>query len=516
MRDILDIFENLEQQSLSESTGLANRKPGDIFTNADDQTISFDSIEFYPKGGGKFDAKQLDAALKQVSPLNVKWQNARNARTGGFAIMKFEGPNESMYFGRYLEQVKPVDRDNYIPNQVDGYSYAGRAAAKAKSGVSPQDLLTQKNDLKPNAILKQLESKLGLDSPLYKVAYELASGAGLPIKFPIPPDVTFEAFRDYFCEILQPIALQTGQFTGNAADAAEIFLGGDFSNTTITFDDSKTAGLSDSILSLPDGRFIKLSSKGGRGAEASAKNLVDSLKELEETPNGKKLLRKYKEEVDIIKKVQEEGQNGAPLYLGVKFRIINEKEAEQIRRLRNLPAIDLDNLKNINITDRLKKYALNRQTADPDAVNLYYHLIASIAHQAAIKVNDETNFSDAARDILNNGALVQVYTKASRGTNEWTLTSFDTVYPSKTIKGVYFSAGKNYFSTGIKGNFTFKIDKGTGKPDNDDQEGIGTPISLAPNRGRSLDLSVAAKSIVEPKLKAKKKSTGPNRKKRKK
>ena len=90
-----------------------------------------------------------------------------------------------------------------------------------------------------------------------------------------------------------------------------------------------------------------------------------------------------------------------------------------------------------------------------------------MAWKAAEKINDTTNFSKAAADILNNGALVQVYTKAKEGKTEWTLNEFNTVYPGNSIRGIYLSAAKNYYSTGIKGNFTFKIDRGEGIPKDD-------------------------------------------------
>ena len=62
---------------------------------------------------------------------------------------------------------------------------------------------------------------------------------------------------------------------------------------------------------------------------------------------------------------------------------------------------------------------------------------------------------------------------------------------------MYLSAQKNYSSTDIKGNFTFKIDKGTGvTKDTDEPE---SNVDTAP----SVELSKAAKSIIEPKRKIK-------------
>jgi len=301
---------------------------------------------------------------------------------------------------------------------------------------------------------------------------------------------------------LQPMALQNGQYTGNAGEAAEVFLDGSFADTVISFDTAKTAGLSDSIMTNSDGKFVKISTKGGKGAQASAKNLIDSVRELQGTPAGKKLLKKYKDEIALVDEISRAGQANAPLMLGVKFDIINEKEASKIRELKTHRPIRLDKIKELKLGKNLETLALTRETNDPKNTNIYYHLIAAVAHKAAIKVNDETNFSKAAADILNNGALVQVYTKAKQGATTWTLDSFDTVYPGESIKGVFLSAGKTYYSTAIKGNFTFKIDKGSGKPKDD---GDNEAEIDAPNKSvYTKSLAKAAKQIIEPVRKKKK------------
>lgn len=459
MRDIID------KLTLIESTGLAGRKSGDIFRDPEGNEIVFNNLQFFPAEGGKLDSAALEQALNDISNQyeNIKWMNAKTSKTGGFALVQFNTTEGPIYFGRYLEQVKPNFTDNFIPNQVDNYRLASKSAQKMQSGLTPQDLLTDKNDLTANDILKQLSESLGTDNPLYAVAYRLASGEPLPLKFPAPEGISFPAFRDYFCEILQPIALQQGQYTGNAGEAAEIFLDGSFQETLISFDYSKNAGLSDSTMSTKDGKMVKISSKGGRGAEASSKNLVSSIDELSKTPAGVKLGNKYKEIIEIIREVGKQGQAGAPLYLGVKYNIIDEKEADTVRELKNQKSINMDDISSLGLTDNLLKLSKSRTPENTESVNMYYHLLSVIAYKAAEKINDETDFSDAAADILNNGSLIQVYTKAKEGKTEWTLDEFNTVYPGTSIKGVYLSASKNYYSTGIKGNFTFKIDRGEGK-----------------------------------------------------
>lgn len=471
MRDILNKLE-----SLTESTGLAGRKTGDTFRNPDGDEIVFDNVKFYPEQGGRLEPKELDNILLQTNSElgNIKWMNNKSARTGGFAIATFNGNNGPLYYGRYLEAVKPSFTDNYVPNQVDDYRFAGKAAAKAQAGLSPQDLLTDKIDLTTNDIVNQLATALGTNNPLYGMAYSLSNGQPLPMTIDAPEGISFSAFRDYFCEILQPIALQKGQYTGNAGEAAEIFLGGSFEDTLISFDDTKTAGLSDSIMTNSEGKTIKVSTKGGAGATASTSNLINSVDELSQTQQGQKLLKKYADTIETLREIKKLGQAGAPLYLGIKYGIIDDTDADVIRELKNSPPIDMENIKDRGLTSNLLKLALSRKADTPEKVNLYYHLMAAIAHKAAEEVNDKTDFSKAAADILNNGALVQVYTKAKEKGGQWTLDEFNTVYPGDSIKGVYLSAGKTYYSTGIKGNFTFKIDKGQGKP-KDDLGATGEP-----------------------------------------
>ena len=197
MRDILDKLENL-----SESTGLANRKSGDVFRDGEGNEIVFNNIKFFPEQGGKLEPKELDMVIRQVSDelsSDIQWLNNRSPRSGGFAISSFSSPEGELFFGRYLESIKPDFTGNYVPNQIGDYRFAGKAAAKIQSGLTPQDLLIDRIDLTVEDILKQLASKLGTDNALYQVAYKLAMGEPLPMTFDAPKEESFTGFRDYFC-----------------------------------------------------------------------------------------------------------------------------------------------------------------------------------------------------------------------------------------------------------------------------------------------------------------------------
>lgn len=487
MRDLINII------NLVESRGLGARRAGEEFvsnTNPEDK-IYVNSIQFYPQDRMQYDSyEEMAAALKEL----VNIPNAYVDLVGkfgpkdlAFGIAIFDRPD-----GTKLAFVKPFKTNKPDPTQNDwnnqkgipGYRYNSKAAAKTQAGMTPQDILTDGNELSPTDIVQQIAAKFGDESSLTGLARAIAAGQKLPISIPADPTLGFTAFRDYFCELLHPIALHTGNYTGNAGDAAKKFLGvGGFAGTSINFGTDKTEGLSDSILIAPDGKKIKVSSKGAKGAEASSKNIVDAAEELK--LSNPALLKKHADTIDLINDVKQGGQSGAPLMLGVRFGIIDEEDANTIRSFKNMPPMPLEKGKLLG-SKKLQALISGRNTDKPESVNLYFHSIAAVAHKVAEHVNAHTNFGQAASEILNNGALIQVYTKATEKGDQWTLVDFNTKWPSDTVTGVSFSASKNYFSTGIKGNFTFKILR-NGAKDVDDER--SSEPALEPSK-------VAAPNVV--------------------
>jgi hypothetical protein len=357
-------------------------------------------------------------------------------------------------FGRYFKSISHIFHKNNFPNDaITGYKYNGKSAAKMTSGVMPQDVLSELADLTPMDILDQVVKKFGPAHPLTSLTNGLVRGQPLPIyvDFAKNPELPFEAVRDYFCEILQPIAIINGQTVGSASKAEEIFFGrGGFKTATITFDNGKNTGLFDSLLINPKGKMIKISTKGKGGAMASTRNIVDAVNDLKQA--GKTdMLSEYEEVIEIVNIVKKGGYIGGPLDLAVRFSMISPKEAEIVRSMVNSRTPP-------KLTANLQKYYDNRaKGADQSKLVPFYNMLAGIAYPVADYVNENTNFKEAVADILNNAALIQVNTKASMKGTQFILESLVATYPSKTVTKVQFSASKTYFSSGNKGNFVFKI-----------------------------------------------------------
>jgi hypothetical protein len=445
-------------QILNESVGLTNRKLGDVFVNADTgEEIVFQDIRFFPESGAYEDPRDLVAQIEWLEGKigqNIQWVNSSRS-VGAFAVAYFESAAGPMYFGRYFAKVHPYIKQNFWPNSdLMGFALKRAASAKTRSGYYPSDLLTNTMGQTPESILAQISEKFDSEHPLYKVTAHLVEGDrdSLPYTFE-SGDVEFTAFRDVYAEILQPIAIMRGVYTGNAAEAERLFLGGArYEDCVINFNTSKTAGLYDSVLEAPNGSVVRISSKGGMGASASSGNLVRSVEEINAS-GDKRLLSRFKEEIEILRTIDDENYIMGPLKLGVKYGIITEREAQTIVTYLQGPKTKA------GLTNNLKQLILHRsQTArDPGKISQGYTLLAAVAYRVAEYVNTSTRFGEAATTILNNGALIQCYTQANAANKNITLSNFSTVFPSRVASGVSLSSDKTYYNTGNKGKFTFVI-----------------------------------------------------------
>ena len=500
MRDILDLLDRVALP-LAEGVGLANRKPGEKFKNAVGDIVTFQNLEFYPDSGRFNTPDELQAGVdamladKKVPATQIHWVNTPTKSSGAFSIATFTGEDGTPYYlGRWAGATSANRTQNkFAHDEIPGdFKYQSRAGQKENSGLKPSEWLTQFQDNTPDSILSQAQQHFGADSDEAN-ALEIFINSDIPCTVP-RGNMNPDAFRDYFAEVLQPIALVTGKRVGgNAEEAADIFFGeGGYSECTISFNSNTIGGLYDSLLVNPQGKQIKLSSKGKDGASASVTNLLKSVNELSATPKGQKLLTTHADAIELLNIIQQDGHFGAPLTLGVKYGIISPEEATQIPKLKQLGPTD-DIIGTGILSPHLEELYQKRKSKDPKRVIPLEHMTASIAYNVADYVNKNTNFGQAASEILNNAALVQMYTYTSHTTDTITISKLEAKFPSDTVSGVYLDASKVYFSTGGKGNFTFTIMKnGATEKDVNPMDAVDSLDGEAPAATSADDLDAAA------------------------
>lgn len=464
MRDLLNLLDN----ALTESTGLANRKPGEMWQNSQGQTLTFNNIGFYPEGGGTYDTAILQQVTQQVP--DAHWVNKMPAKGGvGIATFTDEQGNE-VYVGRYFQDIKINKTDNKWKNSeiVPGFEYQSKASKKESAGYKPSDFLTDLKSQTPTSLANQVIAAFGPNSDEARAITTFMQSTESPIRVP-KGNMELTTFRDYMGEILQPIALVMGKkVKGNADAAAMSFFGtNNYSDCVISFNEGTSGGLYDSLLVNSKGKQIKLSSKGESGAMASVVNFLRCIEELEATPQGRKLRTKHQDVVDIIDAIDQGGHFGGPLELASHYGIIDNDDVHFVPLLKNVgPQDPIDWGKH----KKLQKLYNDRQANDPETMVPAEHMIAAIAYKVADHVNNNTNFSAAASEILNTSALVQMYTYVKESGQDFII-SFDANWPSTAVTGVKLSAGKTYMSTAKGGgNMVFKILKGGAKDVPDAEE----------------------------------------------
>jgi len=400
-----------------------------------------------------------------------------------------------------MQKTSPIKVQNSFPNVglPGGYRLQTAVAQKEAAGYKPTDVLTKLDDLRPEEVAQQIVAKFGEDSDEAR-AVAIFMAEDFPMSIP-QGDMIYTAFTNYFCELLQPMALVMGKRLGNEADArkaeSEFLSEGGFSSCTISYGATKTGGLTDSVLINSAGQTMGVSSKAEGGAKASAKNLKDKIVEMQKSPEGKRVLERHKEAVSVIETVTE-GSTPGPLNMGVIAGIITPQEKEQILAIKNVPPGE-EVLGNGRLSNKLEDMYRGRKARDPSVVIPFFHIRAVIANMVAKYVNENTDFSEAAAEILNWGAFIQLNTTGSSANGEIKLNPFDTIYPSKAITSVQLSADKTFYSTGSKGNFVFKIGLNGGTVPDDDTEvtKVDTKPDVDITKQRS-DIKAAPTASSEP------------------
>lgn len=464
MRDLINLLD-----SITESRGLSARKPGEMYSRGetDDDKIVFKSLTFYPEVGSYATASEfMDAWMdvERAAGHPIEKVNQPNASMRAFGIAAFDTAVGTRYLAKFTRDIKPVRTQNTFFQTKDipgGFGQTDARGSKEKAGYKPSDVLTNFKKQTPKSILAQIGERFTTESPEYRAAATIMNSS----TFPVAVDgegMDFKGFRDYFCEMLQPcVLINGGEVQGNAGEAAALFMGRNgFAGCTVSFNTNVSGELYDSLLVSPEGKQIKLSSKGAKGAMASSVNLLVALRELE-AAGMPQFAQNYPEVVDILKTIDKGDHNSGPLNLAVQLGIITPDEISQVMSLKQSAGDPNFDIKKTKLSKNLKQLYQDRNAEDPSKIVPLNHLVSSIAYKVCNEINLKTNFSEAAADILNHSAFVQMYTDASKAKDgEFVIQGFRTIWPSKLFTEVTLEAQKSYSSTASSGGkLVFNINK---------------------------------------------------------
>ena len=449
------------KEFIAEAKGIFGRVPGDAFVNGDGKAYQFVAVDAYPapeqaKFASPQERDQSIARFQQQTNSVIEWTNTANNGSLAWAVAVLNDEDGGqVHWGRYLQQTKHNmlgvwDNKNIPP----GWKLATKGAKKLQAGFDPQNLI--KTETVFNSVDQVIQTvSTNITDPAKAIFVEnlqrLSSGQSA-IVFPGMAH-QMEAIRDYFGEIMQPVALAGGVIQGQAEEARQLLAdGAPWSSCKVLWPMSMNAALCDSFMIAPNGQEIGISSKGGSGAKASAKNLYDAyLKAKKE--NNTELLKTAEYAIYVVSIIARESAKEGPFFLGIELGVpgVTEQLLEEVDYYINSGKIDFN-----GISDAAKTI-MSPYTVKPDVVgfNTGYAITAAVAKTVAATVNNNPAFGQGALALLNQSSIIQVYTKMANKGEDAVLQGFTAVYPPNFEGIIMMDGGKNYYSSRIGGKLAF-------------------------------------------------------------
>ena len=426
--------------------------PGNTFGAKEGDPYKFLGVQPFPDNGQYETDEQLDAKLAEVEKLltaQIIWRNQR-AKNMAFALAGFMGPNNKpIYFGKFFKDISGNMHGKWDNDELPGLRPELKASKKGRAGLKPQDVLGAKDTFtNGKELLTTVLNNPTLDENIKAGMSDFAQGK-LP-SFPNSAD-NFEAIRDNLGEIIQTLALTSGLVGGDADEARRVVLkNAAWQNLSINFPGGKTAGLVDSYLRSGN-LSLGVSSKGGTGADASAKNIYDAI--VDAAKAGKDLRKEYPVAADITEIIATNSMIAGPLKLAVKFEMMsNENASEVVSHIKNA---EMDKNK---LSEWAQEILTHWGMKEPQGWNYGWWLLANIAKDVAQKINGIPEFGQQCVGILNNASMIQLYTDANAGKDgSVNVTGFKAVYPPRFSGTVLLNAGKGYNARGATQRMAFSF-----------------------------------------------------------
>ena len=446
---------------LTEAKGLFGRLPGDPYVHTDGREAEFQRIDAYPDPDqSQFESpEERDQAIKQYEDdvkTKIEWVNRPTSASLAFAVAVLNNREGGVIlWGRYFKEIKHDMLTTWANKEIPaGWKLATKGAQKLQAGYDPQNLIKTPDVFLTTA---QVIDTVGKNSPtelapiFTDVLYGLATGQPRT-KFPGMAD-QMEALRDYFGEIMQPLALEGGIIKGQAEDARQTLAGGaEWSNCKMRWPMGMNAALCDSYLIAPNGQEIGISSKGGSGAKASAKNLHDAYI-IAKKKNNQELIDSASYTITVVKVIAENTAKDGPIELGKLLKIpgVDDQLSAEITNYINTGKRDFEGISQAS-ANLLSGFKVNN---DVKGFNTGYAIMAAVAKTVAKEINKNPEFTKGALALLNQSSIIQVYTSMVKQGDDAVLKDFRAVYPPNFEGQILVDGGKNYYSSRIQGKLAF-------------------------------------------------------------
>ena len=417
------------------------------------EPYAFQYIRSFPESGAYASREELAAAKEDIEQQlggNVIWINTPTARSLAFAIAEFQGVEngQKIHYGKYFAEITASMFGKWDNKEVPGLQPELAASKKDRAGLKPQQILGEVATFESGSQLLRYINGVPTVLPEIKQGLNMIGDHQLPAF--IDQKANLPAIRDNLGEIIQALACTHGLVGGDAEQARKVVLnGGAWEDMAIHFPPGQNEGLVDFF--LRSGNFsIGVSSKGKDGANASVRNLADGLRKAREA--GQDLSEDYPFAAYVVQTINKESAVGGPLMLAVEFELITEEQALQVVQMIKARTTSIP-----KDATWIKPWVATINAKPVQGQNYGHWTLAAIARKVAEVINADPKFSEGCIKFLNYSSMMQLYTDASVKGNDVMITGFRSVYPPNFQGTIEMDAGKNYYTSDVKGRMSFKF-----------------------------------------------------------
>jgi hypothetical protein len=446
---------------LTESRGVTARTAGEVYTSTTDpnDTLTIQNIDVVvPQGAKQFETREemLDAVNTAIPPDEIKIEDNKPTNSSKAAIVAtvIDAEGKTQYWVRYIKEV-PAAGVHGTWLTLKGYKL-DQGTRTESIPIKATDIIKDDAPRTPSAVAAAVKQGIkGLVAntnhtaivPVINTAVDLAlKGQTAPIK---DGAKYLNIVAKYGGEYLGPIAITQGNVVaGDISAMLKQFKLPSLSGATIVFPQNAQEELIDSILKMPNGVDINVSTKVHKGGGA-ASSLSGVAKQL--TPA---IIKKYPIGSQIITDLGTESSVIGPAKAALDLGIINQADYNALlsvgKASRNIADLKTKRLQQMTLAQGMEEGAEQREE-----YRVLWHALTAVVNAIMAKVNPMPEFQQAMLAALNNNNYLQLITDAKPNGNDLTL-SYYGKFPA-VFQGKPQLRNKSYFVTGQKGRLGFKL-----------------------------------------------------------
>lgn len=459
---------------LIEASGIINRKAGDTFVSVSDSNdvITYDGeYKAYPENKTQFeDPAERDELINQLKSKYPDFteSNKPNNSTLAFATVVFtkaDKKSKKMFVRYFRDTGVALTPGRWENKNIPGYSAGFKSAVKNVSSFKPGMLYPMHNKRNALDVKTALSHIKAIGDEFYEPLAKMIQTKKLPV-FENQTERE-EEIRDYLGESIQPLAIIAGAsgIEGQYKDAESLLGGAGFKSCKMFFPAEQNNPLCDSYLIAPNGLEIGISSKGKDGANASVKNLKDTIDRLRKTDPSNPILTENKKVVDVIEALGSKEMSAikGPIDLAKKENLITEQQANilyELHRTRSQAQNIEDYPEMQNIYDA---FGFKQDPENLRKFRLRFGLLANVAKMVAAHYNNMPEFQEGGIKLLNQSSIIQAYTFTKKDGNNVAVTKINTIYPPNFTGTIKLDGGKNYTGNANIGKIAFAFKPGQAK-----------------------------------------------------